>query len=56
MITVHEKIYPLTIKCVLHQILFSGFGGRKSPNSMGKITSPRSFGSAPQALCYAINL
>ncbi len=37
MITVHEKDVPVTIKCVSHQILFSGLGGRKAPNSMGKI-------------------
>jgi hypothetical protein len=27
----------VTIKCVPQQILFSGLGGRKAPNSMGKI-------------------
>jgi hypothetical protein len=27
------------IKCISHEILFSGFGGRKAPNSMGKIST-----------------
>jgi hypothetical protein len=30
---------PVTIKCVSHQILFSGFGGRKARNSMSKIST-----------------
>ena len=38
------------------QILLSGFGSRKAPRSMGKMNAPRSFDSAPQALCHAINL
>jgi hypothetical protein len=38
------------------QILLSGFGGRKAPRSMDKMNTPRSFDSAPQALCHAINL
>ena len=29
----------MTIKCVPQQILFSGFGGRKAPSSMGKIST-----------------
>ena len=29
---------PMTVKCILQQILLSGFGGRKAPNSMGKIS------------------
>jgi len=31
-------MYPLRIKCVTQPILFSGFGGRKAPSSMGKIS------------------
>jgi putative endonuclease len=38
MITVLEKMYPVTIRWVPRQ-LFSGFGGRKGPNSMGKIST-----------------
>jgi hypothetical protein len=38
MITVHEKMY-VTIQCVSQQILMSGFGGRKAPSSMGKIST-----------------
>jgi hypothetical protein len=37
MITVHDV--PVTIKCVPQPILFSGFGGRKGPSSMGKIST-----------------
>ena len=29
----------ITIKCVSQQILLSGFGGRKAPSSMGKIST-----------------
>jgi hypothetical protein len=43
----------VTIKCVSQRILLSGFGGRKAPSSMGKKTPPRSFDSAPQAVCQA---
>jgi hypothetical protein len=51
-----EKDVPVTIKCVSQHILLSGFGGRKARRSTGKISTPRSFDSAPQALCHAINL
>ena len=30
---------PETIKCVSQQIVFSGFDGRKAPNSVGKIST-----------------
>ena len=30
---------PATIKCVSQQILLSGFGGRKAPSSIGKIST-----------------
>jgi hypothetical protein len=40
MITVHEKMYvPVAIKCVSQQILLSGVGGRKAPNSMGEMST-----------------
>jgi hypothetical protein len=39
MITVHEKMYPRPSSGYRSKILFSGFGGRKDPNSMGKISS-----------------
>ena len=55
MITVHEMDVPVTIKYVPRQNLFSGFGGRKTPSSMGKISPSGSFDSAPQALCRPIN-
>jgi hypothetical protein len=29
----------MTIKCVSQQILLSGFGGRKAPSSMGKLST-----------------
>ncbi len=29
----------MTIKCVSRQILLSGFGGRKTPGSVGKIST-----------------
>jgi hypothetical protein len=29
----------VTIKCVTQPILFSGFGGRKAPSSLGKIST-----------------
>jgi hypothetical protein len=38
MITAHEK-KDVAIKWVPQQDLFSGFGGRKGPNSMGKIST-----------------
>jgi hypothetical protein len=38
MISTSEDL-PVTIKCVSHQILSSGAGGRKAPNSMGKISA-----------------
>jgi hypothetical protein len=34
-----RKDVPVTIKFVSHQILFSGFGGREAPNSVGKIST-----------------
>jgi hypothetical protein len=37
MITVHEKMYPRPSSGYRSKILFSGFGSRKAPNSMGKI-------------------
>jgi hypothetical protein len=43
------------MKCVSQQVLLSGFGGRKAPSSMGKISAAEAFDSAPQALCHAIN-
>jgi hypothetical protein len=43
------KDVPVTIKSVGQQIPLSGFGGRKAPNSMGKIGPPRSFDSAPHS-------
>ena len=39
MITVHENDVPETIKYIPQQLLFSGLGGRKAPNSMGKIST-----------------
>jgi hypothetical protein len=33
------KDVPVTIECVSRQILLSGFGGRKAPSSMGKIST-----------------
>jgi hypothetical protein len=65
MITVHEKMYRDASSEYRRKILFSGFGGRKGSNSMGKIST---FGvpsamlgtgsSTPrqQALCHAIDL
>ena len=38
MITVHEKMYPRLSSGYRSKILFSGFGGRKGPNSMGEIS------------------
>jgi hypothetical protein len=55
-ITVHEKDVPLIIKCISQQILLSGCGGLKPPSSMGKTNPPRSFDSALQTVCHAINL
>ena len=39
MITVREKDLPETTKFVPQQTLFSGFGGRKAPSSIGKISA-----------------
>ena len=51
MITVHETMYS----AYRSKILFSGFGDRKAPNSMGK-SSILGGPSTPrhQALCHAI--
>jgi hypothetical protein len=43
----HGYIFSCTMRCGL---------GRKAPSSPGKITAPRSFDSAHQALSHAINL
>src|ERR1700691_441126 len=45
----------ITIKCVSQQILLSGFGGRKAPSSMGKISTAEVLRLRAQALCHAIN-
>ena len=59
---------PVTIKCVSQQILFSGFDGRKAPNSMGKISNagvpsatlrtgsstPRAKRCGTQSICEAL--
>jgi hypothetical protein len=37
MITVHEKMYPSS--GYRSKILFTGFGGGKGPNSMGKMST-----------------
>jgi hypothetical protein len=36
---VHENDVPETIKYIPQELLFSGFGGRKAPSSMGKIST-----------------
>jgi hypothetical protein len=36
---VHEKMHPSPSSGYRSKILFSGIGGRKAPNSMGKIST-----------------
>jgi len=68
----HEYIFSCAVTIFHPQVLASswfsapgkdrvgharcGLGGWKAPNSMGKKAPSGSFGSAPQALCHAINL
>ena len=44
------------IECVSQQIILSGFGGRKAPNSMGKISTAEVLRLRAARLCHAINL
>jgi hypothetical protein len=39
MITAYEKMYPGPSSGYRSKLLLSGFGGRKGPNSMGKIST-----------------
>jgi hypothetical protein len=50
------KDIPVTIVCVSQEILLSGFGGRKAPNSMGETSTAEVLRLRAQALCHAINL
>jgi hypothetical protein len=55
MITVHEKMYR-DHQVPNGQILFSGFGGRKGPSSMGKIRTAEVLRLRATSACQAKNL
>ena len=56
MVTVHEKMLFLSfIKCVSWQVLLSGSVVEKLRAAWVRHAPPRSFDSAPQALCHPIN-
>ena len=56
MITVHEKMYPSPASSYRRKILFSGFGGRKGPNRMGKISILGVLRLRATKRCAGINL